>query len=593
MSQSNAIFETGRVFTKGILVFACVWGGWRCEFVGNRTPAADRALSLSSEVGRQQESEVRHFTHADKIALEALEYRGIELSPKAMREWLQRLQADHPAQLERRDQARQWVKELGSPDYPTRRRAIVALGKAMWLPMDELAQAQESDDLELRSAAQMIIRQSQKRAPRDTQAGITEAICHLIVAREIKGLCLEVAAAAALFEEEAETLEAIRAAIVVTASPQDIGLLKQLVDSPVADLRISALQAILALQVSDTAGLLNRFLSDPDPRARLFAAHSMANLGERQCVTSLLELMAAQDFDIRHESHRVLKAFTHEDFEYHPFGLAEERHAALARWQQWWDEFGSAAKLDFPLGEMPAGNGKILLSNFRGKQVLELSMDGEVTWQVDFESPWAIKGLPNGHRLISQLRGHTVVEFDKRGQEVWRHKDLPGRISSFDQDGNGNLLTACPDMSKIYEFDRIGKLIWDMDADGMPTQVNYLKNGNRLLAIVRTSKILEIDPNGKRVLEISEQGDPLSVCRTLQGTTIVVYSGSNEFVEFDQSGRQLRKVEGGGGNLVFADQAPDGDFIIATNKRVSRINPSGKVVWEYEPGFEFHKISVY
>ncbi len=93
--------------------------------------------------------------------------------------------------------------------------------------------------------------------------------------------------------------------------------------------------------------------------------------------------------------------------------------------------------------------------------------------------------------------------------------------------------------------------------------------------------------------KLAGRGDPLSVCRTLQGTTIVVYSGSNEFVEFDQSGRQLRKVEGGGGNLVFADQTPDGDFIIATNKRVSRINPSGKVVWEYEPGFEFHKISVY
>ena len=593
MSQFNAIFETGSVFTKGILVFACVWGGWRCEFVGNRTLSADRVLSISSGVGRQQESEVRQFTHADKLALEVLEYRGIELSPKAMREWLQRLQADHPAQLQRRVQARQWVRELGSTDYPTRRRAVVALGKAMWLPMDELAQAQQADDLELRSAAQMIVRQSQARAPRDTQAGITEAICHLIVAREIKGLCAEVATAALLFEEEAETLKAIRAAIAVTASPQDIGLLKQLVNSPLADLRISALQAILALQVSDTAGLFNRFLSDPDQRVRLFAAQSLANLGERQCIISLLELMASQDFDIRHRSHRVLQAFTHKDFEYLPFGRPEARHAALARWQKWWDEFGSAAKLNFPLGEMPTGNGKILLSDFRGEQVLELSVDGEVTWQVNFESPWAIRGLPNGHRLVSQLHGHTVVEFDKRGQEIWQHKDLPGRISSFDQDGYGNLLMACPGLSKIYEFDRIGKLIWDMDAGGMPTQVNYLKNGNRLLAIVRTSKILEIDPNGKRVLEISEQGDPLSVRRTSQGTTIVVYSGSNEFVEFDQSGRQLRKVEGGGENLIFADQTPDGDFIIATNKRISRINPSGKVVWEYEPGFEFHKISVY
>ncbi len=571
---------------------ACVWGGLCFEFVANCSGQLSGDSQVFAADQRPQEMGDGNRDHATEAALTILRYRGIGQSTEALRACLQGMQPDHPDQLDRVVQARQWVKELGSTDYSTRRRAVVALEKATWLPLDELAKAQESDDFELRSAAQMIIRQSQERAPRDSQAGITEAICHLIVARQIKGLCPEVAQAMLLFDEP-ETIQAIQAAIVVTASPKDIGLLEQLVNSPAASLRISALQAILALEFSDSTDLLNRSLSDPDPSIKLFAAKHLADLGDRRSIPCLLELMTSQDFEVRRDSHRILHATTKKDFEYLAFGKPEERRAALTSWQHWWSEFGATAKLEFPLAEIQRGNGKILLSNFREKLVIELNMNGEVTWQKKFDAPWALRGLPNGHRLVSQLYDHSIVEFDKRGREIWRLNDLPGRIASIDRDSDGNLLVACPDLFKVYEYDRVGKLIWEMNTDGMTVQVNYLKNGNRLVAFVRPGKVMEIDRNGKMVSEITGHGEPLSARRTSRGTTLVTYSGNADFNEFDQSGELLRKIKGGAGNLIAAEQVSNGDFIIASNQRVSRINQDGQVIWQYEPGFHFQKISIY
>jgi HEAT repeat protein len=66
--------------------------------------------------------------------------------------------------------------------------------------------------------------------------------------------------------------------------------------------------------------------------------------------------------------------------------------------------------------------GRILISSFSQKKVVEYDPDGKVVWKHDIRSPGFSTRLPNGNTLITSQDGRYAVEVNRAGKEVWAYR---------------------------------------------------------------------------------------------------------------------------------------------------------------------------
>ncbi|HEY7309901.1 MAG TPA: HEAT repeat domain-containing protein [Gemmataceae bacterium] len=213
-----------------------------------------------------------------------------------------------------------------------------------------------------------------------------------------------------------------------------------------------------------------------------------------------------------------------------------------------WQINGLASPLD---AEVLPGR-RVLIAEHDSKRVTERNLKGEVLWEKKLsEPPIHAQRLPSGATFIATRR--TLLEVDRAGKtEIVRYRTAAeiitarrfrdGRIGCIENSGayfelgaggkelkrfavvtgvfttnaltllpNGNMLVAAYGGGSVQEYDRGGKIVWQIKM-GRPLCALRLTSGNTLVSS-QDMVLVEYDRAGKEVARHTAQGHPCQIRR--------------------------------------------------------------------------------
>jgi hypothetical protein len=335
------------------------------------------------------------------------------------------------------------------------------------------------------------------------------------------------------------------------------------------------LAKLLGSQAKDS---LSTMTSATDDAVRLAGAKALANLGDRDSLPSLVELLKSDNPLIRLSSIRALRALTEKPSSFDPHGSAAKRAEEAKAWQRWLDSEGKTAKLIYPLPQTDVELGRTLICYYGSGLVVEVGSDGKERWRKNIPTPWACQGLPNGHRLIACYAQNMVVEFDEAGTEVWKKAGLPGNPFSVRRLDNGNTLISCSSAERVVEVRQDGSIAREISIRGRPTDARRLENGNTLIVLNSSGRVVEIDPSGNEIWQVTGLNGPWSAQRLESGNTLIVQTNAGKVVEVNREGTAVWSKLGLS-QPYDAQRLSNGNTLIADNNMVQEIEPQGKQVW--------------
>lgn len=172
-------------------------------------------------------------------------------------------------------------------------------------------------------------------------------------------------------------------------------------------------------------------------------------------------------------------------------------------------------------------NGNLLFST--GKGVLEVTRQNDTVFHYASESPiFACQRLKNGNTFIGECNAGRLLEVSPEGNIVSDICILPESISdgtfAFMRNArkldNGHYLVAHYGDECVKEYDRAGKVVWQVKIPGGPHSVIRLPDGHTLVAVAdktQNPRIVELDKQGKTVWEISNKDIPGKPLKFLGG----------------------------------------------------------------------------
>lgn len=172
-------------------------------------------------------------------------------------------------------------------------------------------------------------------------------------------------------------------------------------------------------------------------------------------------------------------------------------------------------------------NGNLLFSI--GKGVLEVTRQNDTVFHYASESPiFACQRLKNGNTFIGECNAGRLLEVSPEGNIVSDICILPEGISdgtfAFMRNArkldNGHYLVAHYGDECVKEYDRAGKVVWQVKIPGGPHSVIRLPDGHTLVAVAdktQNPRIVELDKQGKTVWEISNKDIPGKPLKFLGG----------------------------------------------------------------------------
>jgi HEAT repeat protein len=197
---------------------------------------------------------------------------------------------------------------------------------------------------------------------------------------------------------------------------------------------------------------------------------------------------------------------------------------------------------------------RVLIAEFNANRVTERDLKGNVIWQKQVPgNPSNVQRLANGNTLIA-MNGGAIMEVDRTGKEIYTIPNVPGNtlaayrarngdiycmtfggqclvmdttgkqlvtmttghdansMGGIDLLPNGRVLISNQQGGKVYEFDREGKKLLELDAPGIRT-ASTLPNGHILIASQNNQRVYELDRAGKTVWEYKDPGNPFRARR--------------------------------------------------------------------------------
>lgn len=197
-----------------------------------------------------------------------------------------------------------------------------------------------------------------------------------------------------------------------------------------------------------------------------------------------------------------------------------------------WQIDGLASPLD---AEVLSGS-RVLIAEHDSKRVSERNLKGDVLWEKKLsEPPIHAHRLPGGATFIVTRK--VLLEVDRGGRELVRYRSggeiitarryRDGRIGCVER---GTYFELSPDGSESRRF-AIPSGVFTTNA------LTLLSNGHLLLAAYGGGTVQEYDRAGKVVWEV-KMGRPLCPLRLPGGNTLVS-SQDMVLVEFDRSGKEV------------------------------------------------------
>ena len=167
-------------------------------------------------------------------------------------------------------------------------------------------------------------------------------------------------------------------------------------------------------------------------------------------------------------------------------------------------------------------NGNVLFTT--GNGVLELTPTQDTVFHYKSQSRiFACQRLKNGDTFIGECTSARLLEVSPKGKIKKQINIMPEGLSNAG-DGfirnarkldNGHYLVAHYSGKKAIEYDKKGRIVWQVDVDGGAHSVIRLDNGHTLVAATdknKDPKIIEFDKKGNIIWELSNkdfEGEPL------------------------------------------------------------------------------------
>jgi hypothetical protein len=277
---------------------------------------------------------------------------------------------------------------------------------------------------------------------------------------------------------------------------------------------------------------------------------------------------------------------TGKDLGFIAYADLERRAQAAARWREWIDEEGKAAPLTPPAPDQTP-LGKLLLA-CRGawEGAVELDRDGKKVWEMPYEGIMCCQGLPDGHRLLGSSFGR-VDEYDAEGNPVWGMSVLGGVMAVRRLPSGRTLLVVIDGELSLQEHRPDKSLCWGASLGRhQAMDVQRLGDGNTLVALWDRDRLVEVDPGGKVAWQVKVGGMPVSVQRLGDGHTLLALFDGEKVVEVDRGGQVVWSYAIP--EPTHAQRLPGGHTMIATDKKVIEIDPSGRVLSEHKVEGVFH-----
>jgi outer membrane protein assembly factor BamB len=189
-----------------------------------------------------------------------------------------------------------------------------------------------------------------------------------------------------------------------------------------------------------------------------------------------------------------------------------------------------------------------------------------------------------GITLVPEMHAHKVWEYDRAGRVLWELNGLQCPIDAQVLPGN-RLLVAELNGHQVTERDRSGKVLWEYKVN-TPIACQRLANGTTFIGT--NSHLFTVSPDGKVTWSHAPGGDFFihSVQRQANGHYVMVSMGGI-LREIDAAGKEIRSLHlpiAGGWSGVEA--VPGGRYLVCNlnQGKVLEVDSTGKTVWEYQHG---------
>ena len=375
-------------------------------------------------------------------------------------------------------------------------------------------------------------------------------------------------------------VNAARQALLATVTAADAESIQSALGDENENVRVVALAGAAAAFGDKATERLADLLNDNSEEVRFYVAFALLNAGDREALSTLGELLDAEDVRIRSRAVQSLRAVSGQRFKYMAYEKDDARKAAADAWRDWIAADGQTSELKLPIGDSNVLLGRTLVAMYSQNRIVEYDSNRKKVWEkTGINQPWGAEGLPNGNRLICSYNGRFVVELDPEGKEVWRIDGLPGNCSHAHRLDNGNTLVVSSNANMVWEYSPEKKIVWQKQVVGNPQDARRLENGNTLVALQSGNKVVEIDRDGKEVWTMPDMKGAFAARRLDNGNTLVALSRTGEAVEVTPE-KEIIWRHSGLSSPYDAQRLDNGNTLITDTRGFREVDPSGKVVWQ-------------
>jgi HEAT repeat protein len=184
-----------------------------------------------------------------------------------------------------------------------------------------------------------------------------------------------------------------------------------------------------------------------------------------------------------------------------------------------------------------------------------------------------------GRTLVIEFNTNRVAEYDRAGKLLWQI-NANGPMDAQVLPG-GRILVAESGAQRVTERDTKGKITWTHSTDGEPVYCQRLPNGNTFIGL--RAGALEINRAGKVVFSHAYPNGYLHSIHRMRNGHVLTLSGSGNVMETNGNGRTVRTLTldlKAAGEMI---DLPGGRFLVShygAGGGVFEIDASGKRLWE-------------
>jgi hypothetical protein len=498
--------------------------------------------------------------------LRTLRDAGIEPTAEGIRAWLEHLRpsSDH------RKLARRYVAELASKDWRKRESATRSLLSLPTIPGGLLDKAARSDDPEVAARAKEIL----ARRGEGISPVLRAAFC--VIEKRRYRSCLEATLESLPLCRRPYVRQTAADALVAIVRPGDLETVQKAFEAADTRTRMVLMAPLAAALGQERSDRLARWMRRGDPQVRLRAAVAMLNLKNRHGLDGLVDLLDANDPQIRTFAAATLRSVTGTCLDYKPTGPAEARRKGMEKWTQWVQEEGQKVKLRLParVGWGCRGDlgGNYLVAYGYKHKVEEVAPDGSVVWSHEAKGAWSAEKLPDGNVLIAAYSENKVVLVNPEGKRIWEYGT---NCLNAELLPNGNFLVADYSGNRVIEINRDKEVVWTYKTGGSCADAERLPNGNTLVAC--GSDVREVTPGGQIVWEHNVGTQVYSVQHLPTGNLLVSLLSRSRVEEITRKGKTVWTQNINSPSDAF--RLPNGNTLVTGSGTAFEVTPEGKKIW--------------